>query len=192
MTANRRPRNRHSRFDAGDSGRAFTLLELLVVTALMALVVGLLTLKLDGLTASGRARSLASQVASYVRLAQIDARTSGQSRIVEIDAAHAALRVRRGTNVPGPVQPYTLGSSARLAGVWTEDGYQERNRDPLSMRIDGHGRFKGCAILFQAQQLYAIAVLSCVEPPCVVVLSEKPHASNLAELRRELKDRAVP
>ena len=173
--------------------RGFTLLELLVVTTLMALAVGLVTLKLDGLTASGRAGCVATQVGSYVRLAQVEARTSGQARIVEVDVELGVVRIQRTPMIKTPKPPLELklGSKAALTGVWFENECREVDQGLWSMRIDGNGRFRRCGLIFRSQETCAVCLLTCIEPPKVWVLREKPKATNLEELRAELVNDAA-
>ncbi|MCK6464035.1 MAG: prepilin-type N-terminal cleavage/methylation domain-containing protein [Phycisphaerae bacterium] len=182
---------RHSLFAIRSSRCcAFTLLELLVVTVLVALAVGLVTLKLDGLTAAGKVRGVASQVGSYVRLAQIEARTSGEARRVGIDAANGVVRIartRRLQSAGEDEQAFRLLAPVEMKQGW----FDSESRDlegSLVIRIDGHGRYRRCALLFESQGSAAACVLPCLQPPRVHLPSEKPRAASYPELVVELSN----
>ena len=61
---------------------AFTLIELVVVIALMAAAVGVAVVRLDGLTQRGRLRAGLRQIAAVHSLARWQAITSGQARSI--------------------------------------------------------------------------------------------------------------
>lgn len=167
----------------------FTLLELLAVTTIMALAVGLVTLKLDGLTSSGRVRSVAAQVASYVRVAQFEARLSGQSQTVELDTAAGELRIWKTAVQGAPAascQSFHLASRVEITDIWFEDDRQKVEQGKLTFRIDGHGRYRRCALLFRVQENLAVCVLPCVRPPFVMTTWENPRAESLTDLLMEL------
>ncbi len=167
----------------------FTLLELLAVSTIMALAVGLVTLKLDGLTSSGCVRSVAAQVASYVRVAQDEARLSGQSQTVELDTAAGELRICKAA-VPGApagsCQTFHLASRVEITDICFERDRQKVEQGKLTFRIDGHGRYRRCALLFRVQGNRALCVLPCIQPPFVVTTWENPRADSLTDLLTEL------
>lgn len=72
--------------------RAFTLIELLVVLALISLAAGMTIVQLDGLSGSSRLRAAASQHSAAVRLARIQAMSSGEPRQIDYGAAGLSMR----------------------------------------------------------------------------------------------------
>lgn len=167
----------------------FTLLELLAVTTIMASAVGLVTLKLDGLTSSGRVRSVAAQVASYARVAQVEARLSGQSQTVELDTAAGELRICKAA-VPGApagsCQTFHLASRVQITDIWFEGDRQKVEQGKLTFRIDGHGRYRRCALLLRSQGAHAVCILPCMQPPLVMTTWQNPRAESLTDLLTEL------
>ena len=103
----------------------FTLVELVVVVALMAVAVGMVVVRLDGLTDRGRLRAACARVAAIDSLARTQALASGQPRCIayRTDEAHAAVRRpkiegRRLTWIEG--EPLQLGHHASVEAVAIE------------------------------------------------------------------------
>ena len=71
---------------------SFTLIELLVVLALLSLAAGMTVTRYDGLSASGRLRSAASQMVSWMKLGCREARLAGEPRLVLYEQRSMTLR----------------------------------------------------------------------------------------------------
>ncbi|MCC7291869.1 MAG: prepilin-type N-terminal cleavage/methylation domain-containing protein [Phycisphaerales bacterium] len=194
MTVPRSPINSYSLCALHSCGsRAFTLLELLVVTSLMALAVGWMTLRLDSLTAAGKVRGVAAQIGAYVRLAQIEACTSGAAQVLEIDAARRAVRLGRAGCLPvAEPQAFMLTSQVDLTHVWFDSERRDVDGGRFTIRIDSHGRYRRCAWLLQSGECYAVCAFPCIQPPCVYRVSEIPRAASYDDLLVEVSGHAAP
>jgi type II secretion system protein H len=70
----------------------FTLLELMLVAALLAIAVGVATLNVHGMTDQARLQVTASQIGAVYRLAMCEAARSGRPRVLTFDRHGCAVK----------------------------------------------------------------------------------------------------
>ena len=130
------------------SARAFTLIELLAVITLVAIAVGIVTLRLDSFSEQGRIRAASRQIGTLIRLTQTDARTSGRSVILRYEIGEPTVAVLRprvehdeviwvrrpGIDLTGSV------TIAAVAGTSTKEK-PDVDMDHVDVRIPPHGLF---------------------------------------------------
>lgn len=71
----------------------FTLIELMLVSGLLAVLVGIAVVRLDGFSERGRLRSAGRQIGALYRLARFQALTEGRSRIMDYGGPAAEGRI---------------------------------------------------------------------------------------------------
>lgn len=111
MTANDRRRTMEEGRKKGDDGRGerreggFTLLEVIVVFALMALVSGLAALYFAGSMTSSRLDKCAREMAGTVRYGRVLAAETGEIQSITIDLDSRSYRIegRRAVTIPGDI-----------------------------------------------------------------------------------------
>jgi type II secretion system protein H len=123
--------------------RAFTLIELLAVTVLMAVAASMVALRLDGFTVHGRLRAALSQIAAVHRLARMEAITSGQPRRISYAVAEDRCAIER-PEVAGGEWGWVAGSAQQISGrvridgvVVASNGASQQSVDGIRIRSDG-------------------------------------------------------
>ncbi len=126
------------------NARALTLIELLVVVTLIGVSVSLVTVRLDGLSETGRLRAAARQIESVITLARTDAMTSGRPAILRYAKERAAVAILhptvRGDEIvwtQGPGVP--LGGSVRITGVQRTAEKSDIDAEFFDVRVDSTG-----------------------------------------------------
>ena len=71
--------------------RAFTLVELMVVTVILTIATGLVTVQVHGLTGPARLQAAAIQIGALFRLALLEASRSGLPRVLRLDHREGAV-----------------------------------------------------------------------------------------------------
>jgi len=125
---------------------AFTLVELLAVTILIAVVAGVATLRLDGFSARGRLRAAARQLGAFVRVTQTDARTTGRPVVLRYESDSGTIAALRPT-VEGVAVVWVRRPGIELAGavnVMTATGISNSGDDAddgehFDVRVDADG-----------------------------------------------------
>ncbi len=178
--------------------RGFTLIELMVVTALMSIAVGMAVFRLDGLGDSGRLRSTASQLASIVRQAQMQACTSGSPRLIEysVDGARITLHSPKQSESSWRWDSgleYTVLGGAGIDRILVEGSDGEVSSrggtedDVLNIRIGPDGRYIAHAVVLTVHTRWAVVVLRPVERPWHMLLESKPSATSFDLLMLDLE-----
>lgn len=83
------------------SRHAFTLVELMAVTVLLSLAVGMVTISLNGVTRKGRLTAAMRQVASFDQAARVQALAEGRPRRLELKRDSGHLRVSKQVSANG-------------------------------------------------------------------------------------------
>ena len=172
---------------------AFTLVELLVVITLMSLAVSFAVFRLDGFSDSAGLRSAANQLASWVRLTQTQARTTGEPRLLEYGPKSRTLRVQRPLERNGAWTwnegaTFTANSSVSIHSLLVEgdsDFVQKRAFAQLVVRSSGH--FPAHALLLQRHDVVGVLLLTAWEEPSFLILERMPSSVTLENLRTELE-----
>lgn len=178
--------------------RGFTLIELMVVTALMSIAVSMAVFRLDGLSDSGRLRSTASQLASVVRQAQMQACTSGSPRLIEYAVDGARITLHSPKQSEGSWRwdsglEYTVLGGVRIDRILVEgsDGDVSSRggteEDVLNIRIGPDGRYIAHAVVLTVHDRWAAVVLRHVEQPWHILLESKPSATSFDLLMLDLE-----
>jgi type II secretion system protein H len=104
--------------DRGSRHDGFTLIELMLVAALLAILVGLTVVRLEGVSETGRLRAAARQVGAVYRTARIAALTDGRPRLVSYtNSAEQGTRLRiQCPRVDSATLQWQAGEGFRLAG----------------------------------------------------------------------------
>ena len=100
--------------------RGFSLLELAAVVTLLAIVVGIATVSLGGVSAVSRLQAAASQVGAVYRLAQLDAARSGLPRMLRVTSRTIGMAKpvhRDGEWVWSPTHKITLVRDVEIRGM---------------------------------------------------------------------------
>lgn len=126
---------------------AFTLIELLTVSALVATAVAIVTVRLDGFSEQGRLRAAARQLGALVRLCQINAMTAGRPVIIRyaLDVT-AVATLRPHVESDDIVWRERLGTelgSVRITAFTREGrtGNALEDHEHVDVRIGCDGRF---------------------------------------------------
>ena len=176
----------------------FTLLELLVVMALMSVAVGLVVFRLDGLTENGRLQSAAYQFASIVRLAENEARLSGTPRLLEYALDQDGVRLRKPREVEGvwewdPGTEFQTATGVAVKDVIREHSYAEHETERIiPVRIQGDGRWPRHAVVLDLHQRFAVLFLEAGGTPRVIMSASPPSATCFHELRALLENDRGP
>ncbi len=171
----------------------FTLLELLAVITLMSLAVGITVLRMDGFTDQSRLQSAASQLASLVRLAQAQARTSGVPRLIEykIDADRLGMHIPRHANDGWQWDDgveYLLGTGVSIRGVVLEGKDTTANASQhRAVRIGPDGRFRSHAVMLELHGSHAVSLFRPFGEPGYYLLPEAPQTASWDLLMLELR-----
>ena len=130
--------------EPASDARALTLIELLVVVTLIGVSVGLVTVRLDGFSETGRLRAAARQIESVITLARVDAMTSGRPAILRYVKERAAVAILhpavRGDEIvwtQGPGIP--LGGSVRTTDVQRTADESNTGAEYFDVRVDSTG-----------------------------------------------------
>ncbi len=181
--------NRQSKIDILP---AFTLVELVVVLALMSTALGLVVLRLDGFSDHGRLRSTAGQLAAWIRLAQTEAKVSGVPRLIEYDFEEGRVtlhkpRIQKGAWAWDDGVKYDTGTAVRIERVVDESqSAMKDTRGVCDVRVGPDGRFPTHALVVALHDRCAIVVLRSFEEPRVVFASRLPQAREFDLLMLEL------
>lgn len=114
----------NKRFAAGSSG-GFTLLELLVVIAVLALIVGITTPVLDGALSGAKLKAAARELAAALRYTRGLAVTQNKETTVRVDVGERSYRIsesQRRFQLPPAVELKVLGAESespddRIGGI---------------------------------------------------------------------------
>ncbi len=174
----------------------FTLIELVVVMALMSVAVSMTVWRLDGLTEHGRLQSTASQILSLVELTRTHAQTSGSPRLIEYVKNQDQLVIRQPQNMNQSMnkerswnsgQTYELATGVHITTVLlegTRDASEMNDRRNLRIGADGH--FCAHMVILSLHDRYAVVVLSRYESPYVVFTDQKPQTASYDLLMLQL------
>lgn len=135
--------------------QAFTLVELLAVTVVLALAMGMVTLSLNGVTRKGRLTTAMRQAASFDQAARVQALAEGTPRLMEFTRGTSRLRVRVQESVAGRWR-WSEGSTFRMVhgphveGVIFPDQYESTatTSGPWRVRIGSDGTSMSYAVQF--------------------------------------------
>lgn len=170
----------------------FTLLELLVVTSLMAVAVSAVVVRMDGLTDHGRLRSAAVQIGSLLNLTQVQARTGGMPRLLEYLAETDRVTVRSPRRNDGrwewsdPIE-YRTATGVRIISVLVEgEDPAEIDGTARAIRVGADGRCRSYAVILELHGLYAIVVHRGTEEPHYTFVDREPQAESFELLAVEL------
>jgi type II secretion system protein H len=175
-----------------DIPRAFTLVELVVVLALMSTALGLVVLRLDGFSDRSRLRSAAGQLAAWVRLAQTEAKVSGAPRLIEYDPDNGRVtlhkpRAQKGVWAWDDGVKYDTGTAVRIDKVVGEGQLAlQDQRGAYDVHVGPDGRFPTHALVLALHDRYAVIVLRSFEEIRVVFASHPPQAREFDILMLEL------
>lgn len=170
----------------------FTLIELLVVVTLTTVAVGMVTLRLDGLTDAGRLRSTANQIAVVVRLTRADARTSGLPRLIVIGLDQDRIAVRAAQDCDGlwqwgePVQ-HGITGGVRIVRVIVSDAGPAKRENTAAARIGPDGRHRPFAVVLFLHGRWAVVLMEPNRVPKYIVLDRAPQADSYETFLLELE-----
>ena len=157
--------------------RSFTLIELVVVAAVMALAVGLAAVRLDGVSQRGRLQAAVRQVAAIHSLAQLEAVSSGQPRSVvyQIGAGHGTIlrpELVAGEWAWQAGAPMALGHRVTVAGVAMEGPAHVASalNETCSLRLRSDGCSASYVVIVTTGAQPAAAVIDGVTGRCEPVL----------------------
>jgi len=180
---------RHSRFAIRSS---FTLIELVVVLALMSTAFGLVVFRLDGFTEVGRLRSAGGQLAAWVGLAQSEAVVSGVPRLVRYDLDTARLVIHSPTSRVASWSwdegaPFDIGGGVHVQRVVREHPpISQTHEASSSVRVDPEGRFPAHAVVLALHERVAVLILRAFAEPRLVLAARPPQAQEFDLLLSEL------
>ncbi|MEK6674128.1 MAG: prepilin-type N-terminal cleavage/methylation domain-containing protein, partial [Planctomycetota bacterium] len=172
---------------------AFTLVELLVVITLMSLAVGVAVFRMDGFSDSANLRSAANQLASWVRLTQTQARTSGQPRLLEYGPKSCTLRVQRPYEQDGAWSwqegaEFSVNPAVHLRRVLVENDFDRvRELTPTQLVVGPSGHYPAHAVLVDRHDVVGVLLLAAWEEPRFLILPRMPSSVTLENLRIELE-----
>lgn len=177
------------------SQTGFTLVELLVVITLMSLAVGMTVFRLDGVSAHGRLRSTATQLAAVLHLARTEAQASGTPRLLEYqpDARQVVARrptVQDGTWEWGTGIHYELSTRVPIVRVTVEGDRESEGEDQQegsSIRVDANGNYRAHAIVLGTGDRCVVVLFRPLEEPEYVFRMRLPQAPTFALLLVELE-----
>jgi len=175
--------------------RAFTLVEVMVVVALMSLAVTLAVTRLDGLTTRGRLESATRRLEAWFRMAMDDARTTGTPRTVVYAADPPRFTIRRPVEAVGGVwrwgndQMFELIGGVCIDRVLLEtphgDGSSQEWQE-TTIRINGSGGFAAHAVILRAAGAWMVLDHMTPSESRIVEVQERPDAVTYDLLRLEL------
>ena len=173
--------------------RAFTLIELTVVLALLTLITSTALLQLGGVTDRARLRAASVQVASVVQQAHALARSDGRPRLITYDLGLAQINMQSPQRRDGRWDwddglRTTLPKGVRIHAVLRDENVvppEAVAAKQVAVRVDAVGAPPHAVILARGE---ATAVVTCgVDGSSTLVFPEKrPQATTLAALRAEL------
>jgi type II secretion system protein H len=171
----------------------FTLIELLVVTVLIAVAAGMVALRLDGLSTTGRLRAATRQLDATFALAVAEARTTGFPRRLEYDGEAGVLRVHKPHHDSGTWswdhgRTWPIASGVQIhTVVGTSDQESTTKPRTFGVRLRPSGRYVSHAVILATNDQYAVVVLSPFEHSQFHLLTAPPVADALPALRQELE-----
>lgn len=180
------------RYSAFDIRSSFTLIELVVVLALLSTALSLVVFRLDGFSDAGRLRSAAAQLAAWVRLAQSEAAAAGVPRLLrfEQDSSRLVLHkpaLRYGAWNWDEGASFELGDGVRIQRVVGEGTLAGSTHDSASkVRIDSEGRVPSHAVVLALHDRYAVLILRPFTEPRWVLTANPPQAREFDLLLTEL------
>lgn len=140
--------------------QGFTLVELLVVTTLISIGVGMVVVRFDGLSAAGRLRSCAARYSAVLNLARTEARTSGQPRLLRTHGDQGKVTLHRPRRHHGTWQwddgrafQVTEGVTIRL--LMESDESTLPQEGAIAVRIPPDGRCPPLALILKVQDRWA-------------------------------------
>ena len=164
------------------SSSGFTLIELLVVLTLLSIVAGMTFVRIDGVSDEGRLRACASNHASAINLAQVQARNSGEPRLVEY--APGSLLLRRPTKRSGAWEwdegmSFDLPAGVKVADIRTQ---REDSSTNQAIRVSADSRVLDHAVIYQVHEHYLVAMFSHLSEPRCLLLDRRPEFSSWANI----------
>lgn len=148
--------------------RAFTLVELMAVTVVLSLAVGMVAVSLNGVTRKGRLTTAMRQVASFDQAARVQALAEGILRSVEFKRDSNRIRTRKLETAEGKWR-WTTGSTLRLTAgprikkvVFPERVNSGDSNSLWKIRINSDGASASYGVVFggmgDAKSLPAIVI----------------------------------
>jgi Tfp pilus assembly protein FimT len=161
--------------------RSLTLVELMAVTTLMALAVGMVVIRFDGWTAASRLDSAGAVIQSAVRLAVTEARITGQPRSV-IYSGHG-LTVHRPHQYAG-IWRWDAGATFGIGAaeirrvlVPEQRGGKQETFPPV--QVSGEGRMTPHAVVVKSWDQWKVVLLESVGDPRMKRFTQEPDAVSL-------------
>ncbi len=164
------------------SSWGFTLIELLVVLTLLSILAGMTFVRLDGVSDDARLRACAATHASVIKLAQVQARSSGEPRLVEYTIASLLLRKpnkRSGSWEWDEGISFDLTPGVRLSEILTQS---EGSTTKQAIRVNANGRLADHAVFYQVHDRYLVALFSNFHEPRYGIFPRRPEASSWSNL----------
>ena len=178
--------------------RSFTLIELLLVLALLSLLASMTVVRLDSFTDEGKLQSAAFQIEAAIHTAQLQAQTSGVPRQIQYASRPPSMVVRK-PKVSGHGWEWDEGvESIWPTGVTLENVLFASEAEPFpsrdfwSLRISGDGRFPEHAVVLALHDRRAIAILNTFEPRTILLSQPVDYSSWSALVASSEKKRASP
>lgn len=171
---------------------SFTLIELVVVMALMSTALGLVVFRLDGFTETGRVRSAGAQLAAWVQLSQSEAVVSGVPRLLRYDLDTSRLVLHKPASRNGSWSwddgaAFEVGGGVQIQRVVREGAVtSDPHEDASSVRIDPEGRIPSHAVVLALHERFAVLILRSFAEPRLVLRAKLPQAQAFDLLLTEL------
>ena len=160
----------------------FTLIELLVVLTLLSIIAGMTLVRIDGASEGARLQACMSSHSSVLKLAAVQARCSGEPRLVSYE--------------PGSLLLY---KPVKQSGVWEWDGGMSfdfpsgvrtpeliTDRDAPStqkaIRVNADGRVPEHAVIYQVHDRFLTARFSSFRDPQFLLSNRRPEFSSWSNL----------
>lgn len=160
------------------SSSGFTLIELLVVLTLLSIVAGMTFVRIDGLIDDARLRGCAANHASVMKLAQVQAKSSGEPRLIEYAAG--SLLLRKPAKLSGAWNwdegmSFDLPAGVKVAGILTQ---REDTPTKQTIRISADGRVGEHAVMYQVHERHLVALFSSLHEPKHRSFNHRPEFSD--------------
>lgn len=164
------------------SWSGFTLIELLVVLTLLSIIAGMTFVRLDDVSDDARLRACAANHASVMKLAQVQATSSGEPRLVEYGPGSLLLRrpsMKSGSWEWDEGMRFDLPAGVQVEGIIT---LHESRSDKKAIRMNADGRGNDHAVIFHTHNRWMAALFCNTGEPQLKFFERKPEFSTWSNL----------